>query len=288
MNEKTKSLEKIGLGIATMFGLYWIYAIFIANNLNINDFAKSIIGLVCLYGLGLSLFILIMKRTPNFKIEKKSISFKTIFQCFLLQFTATMLMSVIVSVITQISGGTIENGMDMNVLTPFNIFLLLVFNPIIEEFVFRKLFADKLLKHGELFYILASSFCFAIVHSVSIGIPQVIYTFILGMIWSYLYVRTGKLLIPIILHSLSNLFSGIIIGIVQGISQGALMMYSMFMMMMAVAGLTCFLVNKDKISIDNESKIIKKTVLKDVLVNKGIVLYIALTVTMFILKNFIV
>ncbi len=29
MNEKKKDLEKVSLGIAIMFGIYWIYSIFI-------------------------------------------------------------------------------------------------------------------------------------------------------------------------------------------------------------------------------------------------------------------
>jgi len=285
MDEKAKSLKRIGFGFATMFGIFWLYSIFVVKNLNINDTFINIIGLVCLYGIGMPLFIIINKGISNSKIENNSISFKTIIHCFLLQFTATMLMSLVVNIVTQISGGKITNQMNMNVLAPFNLFLLLIFNPIIEEFVFRKLVADKLLKYGELFYILTSSFCFAIVHGVSIGIPQILYTFILGLIWSYLYVRTGKLMIPIVLHSLSNLFSGIIIGLLQGISQEVLGMYGMFMMLMAIVGLICFIKNKKKISIDNENKLIKKSVLKDIFTNKGIIIYIALTVTMFVLKN---
>lgn len=288
MNEKTKSLEKVGLGFAVMFGIFWLYSLFIAKYLNINYIFNNIIGLICLYGVGMALFIVITKNIPNSEIKKKRISFRTIFYCFLLQFTATMLMSIVVNIVTQIAGGDINNALDnINILTPFNLFLLLMFNPIIEEFVFRKLVADKLLKHGELFYILASSFCFAIVHGISLGIPQVLYTFILGMIWSYLYVKTGRLIIPIILHSLSNIFSGIIISIVQGISQEALGMYSIFMMLMAIIGLICFIKNKKKISLDGENKLIKKSILNDIFINKGMICYIILTVTMFVLKNFI-
>ena len=110
---------------------------------------------------------------------------------------------------------------------------------------------------------------------------------LLGMLWSYLYVRTGKLIIPIVLHSLSNLFSGIIIALIQDKSQEVLSVYGMFMMLKAIAGLICFIKNKKKLSIDNDNKLVKKSVLKDIFTNKGIFFYIALTVTMFVLKNFI-
>ena len=108
---------------------------------------------------------------------------------------------------------------------------------------------------------------------------------LLGMLWSYLYVRTCKLIIPIVLHSLSNLFSGIIIALIQDKLQEVLSVYGMFMMLKAIAGLICFIKNKKKLSIDNDNKLVKKSVLKDIFTNKGIFFYIALTVTMFVLKN---
>ena len=55
--EKNKSLEKIGLGVASMFGIYWIYSVFIQNQLNIQPMFKTIIGLISLYVIGL--FILV-------------------------------------------------------------------------------------------------------------------------------------------------------------------------------------------------------------------------------------
>lgn len=70
MNEKKKDLEKVSLGIAVMFGIYWIYSIFIKNSLNIQTIFKTIIGLASLYGVGLFLFIKIVSKIPNTKLEK--------------------------------------------------------------------------------------------------------------------------------------------------------------------------------------------------------------------------
>lgn len=283
MNEKKKSLEKVSLGIAVMFGIYWIYSIFIQNSLNIHPTFKTIIGLVSLYGIGLFLFIKIISKIPNTKLGKNKVSGKTIVLCFLLQFTAIIIMSIITNIVTNISGH--ELSVNLNTLTPYMVFMLLIFNPIIEEFVFRKLFADKLLKYGELFYILISSFCFAIVHGVSLGIPQIIYTFILGMIWSYLVVKTGSIKLSIILHSLSNLFGSIIIQLLQGISMEILGIYSMFIMLLGVIGLICFIKNKKRIVLDNQNKLCDKNILKDMFTNKGIKFYIILTIIMILLKN---
>lgn len=283
MNEKKKDLEKVSLGIAIMFGIYWIYSIFIQKNLNIQPIFKTIIGLVTLYVIGLFLFINITKKIPNTNIKKSKVNGKSITLCFLLQFTAFMIMSVLVNIFANISGK--ELSTDLNTLTPYMIFMLTVFNPIVEEFVFRKVFADKLLKYGELFYMMVSSFCFAIVHGVSLGIPQIIYTFILGMIWSYLFVKTGDIKLPILLHSLSNIFGSIIIQTLQGISMEITGMYSIFMMMLAIIGLICFIKNKKRVELDNKNKLLDKTIIKEMFTNKGIIFYTLLTISMMIIKN---
>ena len=281
--EKRKSLEKVSLGIAVMFGFYWIYLIFIQNNFDIYPILKKLIGMFILYGVGLFAFIKIISKIPNAKIKKGKVNGKTIIICFLLQFTAIVVMSLITNMLSNISRK--EISINLNTVTPYMIFLLLIFNPIIEEVVFRKLFADKLLKYGELFYMLVSSFCFAIVHGVSLGIPQIIYTFILGMIWSYLVVKTGNIKLPIILHSLSNLFGSIITQLLNSISIEVVGMYSIFMVLLGVIGFICFSKNKKKLEIDNKNKLLDKVILKEMFTNKGIIIYVILTITMMVFKN---
>ena len=48
MIDKKKDLYKVSLGIGIMFGIYWIYSVFIQNNLNIQSMFKTIIGLISL------------------------------------------------------------------------------------------------------------------------------------------------------------------------------------------------------------------------------------------------
>ena len=283
MDRKKKSIEKIGFGIAIMFLISWIWAIFIRNKLNLTSIQNTIIGIIVLYVIGLCLFKLIIKNIPNYKIEKGKISLKELVLCFLLQFSSILVMSVLTVILSKITGN--EIGGEIDALTPLMLFQLLIFNPIIEEYVFRKLFADKLLKHGELLFMLTSSFCFSIVHGVSLGIPQILYTFILGMIWSYVYIKSGNRLVPIILHSLSNLFGSVIIQSLQSVSQIAVSIYSMCIMLMGIVGIILFFSNKKKIKIDNDNKLITKLALKDIFFNKGILFYIIITITMFIFKN---
>lgn len=279
MNSKVKDLEKVSFGIATMFGLYWIYSCFIKQHLAIAEGVKTIIGLVVLYVLGLGVFLFITRNIPTYKCEKKKVYIKTVILCFLLQFTAIFVLTVLVNV-----SGTNGTASAINATSLYMLFMLLIFNPIIEEIVFRKLFADKLLKYGEKFYILVSSFCFAIVHGVSLGIPQIVYTFILGMLWSFLMVKTGDIRLVIIMHALSNLFGSVIAQTLMGVSMIAAGLYSMLLILLGIIGLILFLVNKKNINLDEEKGLFRKEIIKDMLTNKGIVFYVVVTALVMCLK----
>lgn len=277
--DKRKDLEDVSYGIMVMFGIFWICSIFIQNKLNSSLMSKTILSLGSLYVLGLLLFMIIIRKIPNTEIKKAKVNWKTILICFFLQFSALMIMNVI----NTIRGIAVINVQDN--LSLYTLFMLLIFNPILEELVFRKFFADKLLKHGELFYMIASSFCFAIVHGVSVGYPQMIYTFLLGLIWSYLVVKTGSIKWSILLHTLSNLFGAIIIYVLQSISLELVIVYSVIIFVCGIIGLVWLIVSKKNISIDNKNKIIDKEVLKDIFTNKGILGYTVFTIAIIIMFN---
>ncbi len=272
MNNKVKDLEKVSIGIATMFGIYWLYSCFIKEHLPIAHSVKTIIGLVLLYVVGLGAFTYVTQNISPCKYEKETVSHKTVILCFLLQFTAIFVLTVLVNV-----SNANSTASHINATSLYMLFMLLVFNPVMEELVFRKLFADKLLKYGERFYILVSSFCFAIVHGVSLGIPQIVYTFILGMIWSYLMVKTGDIKLVIIMHALSNLFGSVITQSLISVSMIAAGLYSMFLILLGIIGFILFFVNNKKIILDEEKGLFRKTVIKDLLTNKGIILYVLIT-----------
>jgi membrane protease YdiL (CAAX protease family) len=282
---KEESLAKVGFGIAVMFGAYWTYSIFIQGTLNITPMLKGMIGFVFLYGVGLFLFMSVIKTIPSVKMKARRISMNTFLKCFLLQFTAFTALLVMSIMVSKVTGN--ETNSNLIAITPYTVFESLILCPIVEELVFRKLFADKLLNYGEWLYIIASSFCFAIVHGVSIGLPQIAYTLILGLIWSYAVVITGNIIIPIILHSLSNLFGDIILQALRGISMELLGVYAACMVLLGVIGFTLLIRDRSKIVIDNRNELVDKDTLKEIFTNKGIVFCVVLTIAAIMLKNVI-
>lgn len=277
-----EALERTGLGIAAMFGTYWIYTLFLRERIPLSEGMRSLVGLLCLYVLGLGAFVYMTKGVQVPRHERKKISPKAFGLCFLLQFTALMVMVVFVNILTAFGMGMVQEEIDT--LSLRMLFLLLVFNPFMEELVFRKMFADRLLRYGEGGYILASAFCFAIVHGVSLGAAQVLYTFILGLVWAYVMAKTGDLLQVAALHAASNLFGSVIMQRLLTISEAAAGIYSLLLMAAGVVGLVLFLVNKKNIAIDGERILFKKRTLANVFGNRGIWVYIALTLMAVILK----
>jgi membrane protease YdiL (CAAX protease family) len=75
-----------------------------------------------------------------------------------------------------------------------------------EEILFRKLFLDRLLVIGETGAIIISAILFGLPHAFSQGIPQMFGTFLIGLVWAYMRVKTGKLWPGIILHIMFNLY----------------------------------------------------------------------------------
>jgi len=88
----------------------------------------------------------------------------------------------------------------------YYLIILLGFAPIIEECLFRKILLDRLLVIGVKPGIIISAILFALPHVISQGIPQMFGTFIIGLVWAYVRVKTGKLWPGIILHIMFNLY----------------------------------------------------------------------------------
>lgn len=282
MENKTKDLTKVSLGIALMFLIYWIYIFFISDHLTFSPFFKNIISIAVLYIIGLAVFIFISKDVTNNDYKKGKVEFKNLLTCFFLQFFALLAFMLITAIIVTFGKETVT---ERDNLSYDMLFSLLVFAPIVEELVFRDIFAKKLLKYGESFFILVSAFCFSIIHGVAIGFPTIIYTFILGLIWAYLLVKTGNVWIPIIYHSLSNLFGGILPQIILSFKEQLFPIYFLLIIVFAIMGLILLFINRKDFSF--EVKVFSKENIKILVTNKGIIFLTIATISFMLIKNLV-
>ena len=79
--------------------------------------------------------------------------------------------------------------------------------PILEEIFFRKLIIDRTRRYGELASILVSAFFFALFHG---NFSQFFYAFGIGVLFGYIYCRTGSYVTVTLLHVVFNIFMGVI------------------------------------------------------------------------------
>lgn len=73
--------------------------------------------------------------------------------------------------------------------------------PVMEEFAFRGVLCSALRRYGAGFAIVASALVFSLVH---LDFSNVVFAFIAGLVFGYLYLRTGNLWITIAIHALNN------------------------------------------------------------------------------------
>lgn len=130
----------------------------------------------------------------------------SVFIMYIGNYISTFLMTYIEAAL----GSAPENAVDV-VLNNTNIILSVIFvgiiGPIVEELMFRKLFIDRLTPYGEITAILLPSLIFGLFHT---NLYQFFYAFFLGAIFSYIYLKTGKIIYTIVLHIFINMFFGIL------------------------------------------------------------------------------
>lgn len=92
-------------------------------------------------------------------------------------------------------------------LVETNIFLILVivvFAPILEEVIFRKIIFGELYKRMNFFLAaVSSSLIFAVLHW---DFEFLLSYIVMGLVFAFLYVKTKRILVPIIVHGLMNGF----------------------------------------------------------------------------------
>lgn len=99
--------------------------------------------------------------------------------------------------------GDIDTMLDGGAFLPQFIFIAIV--PAVgEEFVFRYMLHKKLRGAGDKIYIFVSALCFALFHA---NFLQVFYAFVVGAVFAWVYLQTGKIWIPMILHFCINFFA---------------------------------------------------------------------------------
>lgn len=134
---------------------------------------------------------------------------------------------------------------------------------LLEEFAFRGVVMQPLRKYGDWFAILASSFCFAIVHANMVQIP---FAFVAGVSLGYFCIKTKSIWTSVTIHFLNNLLSVIFSVYFEKYPSASVVIYYVVtaaLILLGVAAMIVFRMNcsirtKKDTTVMNKHKTLKK------------------------------
>ncbi len=170
-----------------------------------------------LYIVGCAVLLYSARRFPGVKPAKKKMSvlelLKAFIMCYTLMIFANILGLLLTGVIGAITGSPVYNPVE-EIVTSMSIPLMFVTTvvcaPIFEELFFRKFIIDRLVKYGEVTALMVSGLMFGLFHG---NLSQFPYAFALGAFFGFIYIRTGQIMYPIILHAVINFMGSIVSGL---------------------------------------------------------------------------
>lgn len=221
LNTDKKFFSRIGFNYLIFAVSAIIIQIIVMNGLilaNINildDFnVLTIITAICSYVLPLPIIVYLMRKIEAKRLETQRIGLITLLRYIAVTFTLMWIGNIIGLAITAL----ISAATPLDVTNPvqtllnstdiwLNLVLISIIAPIFEEFFFRKLLIDRTIKYGAQLSILLSALMFGLFHG---NLNQFFYTFLMGGFFAYVYIKTGKLVYPIILHIIINLMGSVV------------------------------------------------------------------------------
>ncbi len=117
---------------------------------------------------------------------------------------------ILTNVLTRVTGIEFAVGITDSIINFRLIWIFLItviIAPIVEEFLFRKMLIDRLIVFGDGAAIVVSALMFGLTHG---NFSQMFYCIFIGLIFGFVYVRTGKLRYSVGLHMLFNFMGGFV------------------------------------------------------------------------------
>ena len=221
MNIHEKFFSKIGFSYL-IFGIFALAVQIIAVNVLatidyslLNDInILTIVSAVCNYVLPFPVLYYLIRKIDSQKMEKENIDFKRFLLYLSITFTVMWIGNIIGLLLTSAIGSVfqteISNPVEQLINSSdiwLNLILISVAGPIFEEIFFRKFLIDRTIKYGAKVSIILSAVLFGFFHG---NLNQLFYAFLLGGFFAYVYIRTGKIIYPIILHIIVNLMGSVV------------------------------------------------------------------------------
>lgn len=307
------------LGVVELLVFIAAYIINVLNPslLDSNNF-QIILSSVLQYCIGFPIMYLIIRKMPRQKPSVQKLGAGKILQYMIVgifvMYVGNYVSQFLMTNIESFLGHEVQNDIS-SLLSGTDMILSIIFvgiiGPIVEELMFRKLLIDRITPYGNVIAILFPSLLFGLFHG---NLYQFFYAFALGAIFSYIYIKTGKILYSTLLHIFINLFCGVLpAAIMSMIDQNAfeealtegmgayyafiaqnilpfilMMLYEIAMFAMIIAGLVILIRNFKKIRFEKGSVRFPKGRSGDVIFfNAGTVAFITVFLIIIALETFV-
>lgn len=198
------------------------------------------------YGIAMPIGFAMMKsqRVPPSTAPKAPLSPRAFFKVLLIALAALYVANIITLMITDLIGAL--RGMPVSnpvaALDDFpmalSIILACILAPVMEELLFRGLLLQRLRPYGDKFAILTSAIAFGLFHGT---LNQVLYAFAVGVVFAYVALRTGGIWQGILLHTLINAVSTVVIPLTEGWGEMGAVALSLFILLAMAAGIVLFI-----------------------------------------------
>lgn len=262
--------------------------------------------------LSVPVFILIVRKKDVVKPEKNKLTAGSMFSALSIVFFLGIAGNIIGRGVNSLisAGGGNQSVSDIFVYMNDELPLMAVYAafvaPIIEEILFRKVLLDRIQQYGKSTALFTSGLLFGLCHG---NLEQFFFAFFVGMLFAFIYLKTGDVKYPIILHMSMNGLSTFITYIMSKIpaleialadpsealdqiqSDPDQMTWLIFMIALvlleyalAIIGLVIFLTHLKHFSFGEENDNIVR--LKKCFVNPGMILCLIGFVTIIVLSVF--
>lgn len=180
-----------------------------------NEWTLWLLSFAPFYFIAMPICYALLKRLPAKVPEKAPLKWQSLPVAFVISLFMLYAGSLISSLVNMLLGRLLGSA-SVNPLTAYTlndnlvarVLVLAVLAPILEECLCRKMVIDRLRTYGEKPAILISALLFGMIHG---NLYQVFYAVGVGLLYGYIYMRTGKLRYSIGLHMSLN-FVGSIVG----------------------------------------------------------------------------
>ena len=221
LKEAKKHFSKLGVGTFAILGIGTAAQLLLIHVVNSvwpqvmeHSWGMWLLTFAPIYLIAVPIGLLLLRKVPAKPLEKHDLKpsryMVTAIICIFMMYAGNILGTIITALLQLLpgvsAGNPILNYATDNALLPKVLFMVIL-APVIEEYIFRKQLIDRMHIYGEKLAVITSALMFGLFHG---NLSQFFYAFALGLVFGYVYLKTGKLRYSIGLHMLINLIGSVI------------------------------------------------------------------------------